>query len=861
MNYFKKLKLILGEKSGKKLAAFSVVVFLLITVLVFYAAYEFCRNIHLNQMEMYLREIPKIIESRKSELLMRSHVYENDILSRAELGLRLYEEKNEMADAELLEQVRGAVSAESISILDGQRKVLTTTGPVSPEKNFQACIQELEPRTSHLEVYPTDAEDEHGMESYDGKGFVLLPIKDTKRSLVFEFSCETMPELYKALNDWSDVLEHIMSGGKASAYAKAGDRLAVYQTDELPSGEFPKLNQELTDVFDSGDEFRTRWNGTPSKLITLLGDRYLAAMTEYPEENAEILITDPIMDVIRSGIFLAVAISAFIGWGMVLYQLYVINRSPRDKDSEDTEDFSHKSAIRKTWPGILLILISTIIFSTMLLLEIDFRKDSEKSIRRTFIDFYRTRTQMLADYLMSYPDLQTHEDLSELNSIAGSDYLMLFDKTGQELLSSNSYTGFTVGKNLSDEYRAVLLGYPYTVVGPEADPYTGQIQLGAAILMKDKDDQPDGFLLAVFSTEDLNSELKRMTYENAVNSFSVQKGHTVAAINNEDGRFIAHSDPEMIGQKSADYLPSIEPGSSFEGYTDYKEKGMYVSVSVSASSADGKTLLYMVSEKGESLKHTYTIPVFIIMLLILTVLYYPHAGMLVTRAMSETKAELKTETDGNPAITIIFDGYSIFMTLFAIFAMIASSNGWWTSFAYVFSGQWSKGVHLFSIWAAILTIEVMLFLELLIRSAVNLFESRLSLQAKTITRMADSIITYSVRFFLIFYIAYLFGVNTTALLASAGVISIAVGMGAKSLATDLLDGFFMMTEGTVHVGDYVRVGSVTGYVTNMGIRTTEITDDAGNVVTLNNSKVSGVCNMSRNHALQDSEKGPKKESK
>ena len=268
----------------------------------------------------------------------------------------------------------------------------------------------------------------------------------------------------------------------------------------------------------------------------------------------------------------------------------------------------------------------------------------------------------------------------------------------------------------------------------------------------------------------------------------------------------------------------------------------------------------MVSEKGESLKHTYTIPVFIIMLLILTVLYYPHAGMLINRAMSETKAELKTGTDGNPAITIIFDGYSIFMTLFAIFAMVASSNGWWTSFEYVFSGQWSKGVHLFSVWAAILTTEVMLFLELLIRSAVNLFESRLSLQAKTITRMADSIIVYSIRFFLIFFIAYLFGVNTTALLASAGVISIAVGMGAKSLATDLLDGFFMMTEGTVHVGDYVRVGNVTGHVTNMGIRTTEITDDAGNVVTLNNSKVSGVCNMSRNHALQDSEKDQKKES-
>jgi small conductance mechanosensitive channel len=88
-------------------------------------------------------------------------------------------------------------------------------------------------------------------------------------------------------------------------------------------------------------------------------------------------------------------------------------------------------------------------------------------------------------------------------------------------------------------------------------------------------------------------------------------------------------------------------------------------------------------------------------------------------------------------------------------------------------------------------------------------------------------------------------VNTTALLASAGIISIAVGMGAQSMAADLLAGVFMMLEGTVRVGDHVNVGGVTGYVTDMGIRSTQITDEDGNVIILNNSKVSSVCNMSR----------------
>lgn len=91
----------------------------------------------------------------------------------------------------------------------------------------------------------------------------------------------------------------------------------------------------------------------------------------------------------------------------------------------------------------------------------------------------------------------------------------------------------------------------------------------------------------------------------------------------------------------------------------------------------------------------------------------------------------------------------------------------------------------------------------------------------------------------------MFGVNTMALLASAGVISIAVGMGAQSMAADLLAGFFMLLEGSIHVGDYVSVSGIRGHVTDMGIRTTELTDEDGYVVILNNSQVSNVINMTK----------------
>ena len=91
-------------------------------------------------------------------------------------------------------------------------------------------------------------------------------------------------------------------------------------------------------------------------------------------------------------------------------------------------------------------------------------------------------------------------------------------------------------------------------------------------------------------------------------------------------------------------------------------------------------------------------------------------------------------------------------------------------------------------------------------------------------------------------------------LASAGIISIAAGMGAQRMAADLLAGFFMMLEGTVHMGDQVSIGNIKGKVTDMGIRTITITDAMGNISIINNSKATPICNMCRMQPSQETDK-------
>ncbi|MBR5110694.1 MAG: mechanosensitive ion channel [Clostridia bacterium] len=865
MNTFEEIKVLLRQKSGKKLAAISVAAFLIITALVFLATFKLCENIQLKLMDEYLWEVPEIIDSRRNELLVCGRVYEDDVLARVELGLKLYEEDKALSDAERLERVRAAASADSVSLLDGQGKLLSTTGPVTPEEVFNACVRNLEPLQAHWELYPAPAENGTETGKNDGRLFVRFPMAgNTEHSLVFEFSCGALLEMYNALDDWTDVLERMVSGGNVAAYAKTGDKLEEYTLDDLSDEEKARLYEELTKIFENGGSFRSTGEGNASKLITLLGRRYLAVLMHYPQEaqdDTDILLTLALKNVIRNGFYIAAAISAIIGLGIVLLLIYVFRRLLKGKPEKEGDKFSSKRAIRATWQGILVVFAVTVLFSCMLLLlesrtnvafitktkrmqlesEIDWRKSETSAIQSTFVDAYRTRAQMLADFLTAHPDYRTREGLSELSRMAKSDYLMIFDSAGKELVSSNSYTGFSVGANLSKDYQAVLMGYPYAVVGPAADPYTGAMQLGTAILMTDSAGQPDGFLLAVYSTGDLNARLKEISLENTVSSQAVREGYIAAAISNETGRFIAHTDPEMIGQKASDYIEDYESGSSFEGFADYNGESMCVS----AHAADGKTILFMVPERGDSFARAIFSPLFLAALLILALLDYPASSLLMAKAMGEGKEKLQTHTWTRNPMRVFIDGYSAFLTLFALFALIASYNGWWTSFDYVFSGEWSHGVHLFSVWMALFILAVTFCCLLIVRTVLGHLESRLSLQGRTVTRLAHSLISYAACFFLIFYILSIFGVNTTALVASAGIISIAAGMGAQSMAADLLAGFFMMLEGTVHVGDYVDIAKIKGQVTDMGIRTITITDAAGNTVTINNSKATPICNLGR----------------
>src|SRR5690606_6277482 len=90
---------------------------------------------------------------------------------------------------------------------------------------------------------------------------------------------------------------------------------------------------------------------------------------------------------------------------------------------------------------------------------------------------------------------------------------------------------------------------------------------------------------------------------------------------------------------------------------------------------------------------------------------------------------------------------------------------------------------------------------------------------QTLLKLLENALSYIVYFSAILAILSEFEVNVSGVLASAGVLGLAVGFGAQSLVKDIISGFFIIFEDQFSVGDYVQVGEALGTVKEIGLRT------------------------------------------
>ena len=120
-----------------------------------------------------------------------------------------------------------------------------------------------------------------------------------------------------------------------------------------------------------------------------------------------------------------------------------------------------------------------------------------------------------------------------------------------------------------------------------------------------------------------------------------------------------------------------------------------------------------------------------------------------------------------------------------------------------------------------------------------------SKKAMTVSKLLLNFLKWIIGIASLFFILGAWGADTTLMLASAGVVTLIIGLGSQQLVADILAGIFIVFEGDFQVGDIVIIDGWRGEVQSIGIRTTRLVDAGGNVKIVTNNDIKSIINQTK----------------
>lgn len=158
----------------------------------------------------------------------------------------------------------------------------------------------------------------------------------------------------------------------------------------------------------------------------------------------------------------------------------------------------------------------------------------------------------------------------------------------------------------------------------------------------------------------------------------------------------------------------------------------------------------------------------------------------------------------------------------------------------------------------ILRVLIILFITFIVKSIVNLIfnkkiktrieKNNLSGKVNTVTSVAKSFIDVVIYFIAITQVLNVFNVNTSSILAVAGIGGMAIAFAAQTIIEDVFSGAFILIENQFNVGDYITVNSIGGTVKHIGLRVIKLIDIDGKEIIIPNGEIRTVINHSVNQS-------------
>ena len=483
----------------------------------------------------------------------------------------------------------------------------------------------------------------------------------------------------------------------------------------------------------------------------------------------------------------------------------------------------------------------------------------------------------------------TRKGLADLSEDLGVEAIYVYDQDGKVLVTNSPYDHVQVSQDEGDRsyaFRPLLEGREYVIQDVQTDDYSGEKMQYIGVSIRNAEDLCDGFVQIAVNPWVREWLLEPVNVQTVLDNLVLGLPEYALAIDRETGKIVAATDADYKNKSIEDLDADLETiKDDFNGYLIIDGTTYYTAVEES----DALYLIPLVRGTGiNSLAVSCKLAILCIvscLLLALTALSaYRQGGAVGEDAKSEAvpaeaaakdggkedeewslwgglpKAEekygfdarwkkrsaipLEEQTPEMRTGGIIYRLLLIFSTAFVLFEAAMIYAGTTRSvrlegFSYVLLGNWEKGVHLFSISFCLFLFFVLNVVRELLNQVLYRIAKVSDLKRETVLLLLRNALKYACALAFLYIGLAKFGIDTRALWASAGVLSLMVGFGAKDLIGDIIAGLFMIFEGTYKVGDWVTVGSWSGTVQEIGLRSTKISNISDTKV-FNNSSIRDV---------------------
>lgn len=502
------------------------------------------------------------------------------------------------------------------------------------------------------------------------------------------------------------------------------------------------------------------------------------------------------------------------------------------------------------------------------------RQDTEEKWNVFFI-------KRVASLMESNPNLRTKEYLEDINTLLQNEYMMLFDKNGNEYASSNTVIGYSLtNTEFLQKYSDLLNGLDTIVGDPIVDDNSGKtLQIIGTPIHKSEDETCDVLILAA----DVENTWRRGD-EQSIRAYienTTPEGSLCIVIDKDKGTVVYSSEPAYIDVS----LPGI-------GYTagspDSSDLDTYLVDSIryygSYDSNDKYVVYYMTEEsyvRGSTIPFAaavglgYAVVIFLVSWFMLSSYNEENFKSTVRIHESTHNSELDSfksffarddfdqkvnladrwkSLNPDNKIKIFLHGFLVFMLLLAVVIMLwarNSSNLFSGSIStrstifFILYGNWKRGFNLLGLAGVLLVILSFVLFILFKNIMIGVLCTILDPKGETICRLTFSLLQYGVVIGGIYLMMGFLGFNTTFQLTSVGIVSLAISLGSQDIVADILAGIFIIFEGDFQVGDIVNIDGFTGIVQEIGVRSTKVLGLGDNIKIIGNKSVKNVVNMSK----------------